>query len=128
MAPRKLLPVCASTDKAAWDVMWKSVWPVLHRQCTYLMCGDADMAGDLAVEVALSLCGRYTRGELSCRNLIGYACGLARLRALRAKETAARHGRQLERFRIHIAKRSGYKVITDHSFMYDDEKNENTEK
>ena len=121
-----LFRVDTDTDRAAWNTAWKSAWPVLRRHCAHLMYSDADMADDLAAEVAASLCARYARGGFHCDNLVGYACGLAHLRQRRVWEANARHGRQLERFRIHRAMRNGRKVVTSHELMYDEEKNDET--
>lgn len=108
--------------------MWESAWPRLFRRCAALTRGNMDMAGDLAAEVALCLCRQHGRGALRCANLVGLACRLAHLRVIGIWEANARRGRQLERFRIHMATRKGCKVVTSHELMYDEEKNDDIEK
>jgi len=128
MMHRHIHAVDAGTGRAAWNAAWESAWPRLLRRCAHLFRGDMDAADDLAAGVALQLCRWRAEGRLQCWDLASLACHLARLQWRGACRTATWRNRQLERLRIHIAKRGGYKVITSHEFMYDEEKNDNVEK
>jgi len=110
MAPRKLLPVCASTDRAAWESAWKAALPRLRAHCLRLARDDADMAGDLVGEVGFCLCRRHAEGRLACRDLSGYACRLATLRWRSACRNRAYRAGRLRRAADFIRRCNGVKV------------------
>jgi len=116
MAPRKLLPVCASTDRAAWESAWKAALPRLLERCMWITGYDRDAADDLAGEVAAYLCAQPGAGKLGGAYLIRVACRLAALRWRRTCRDRTYRAGRLRQAADFIRRRNGVKVDTASRF------------